>query len=379
MKQTPEKKKGQALKTVLTAIVTIGASCIVGVLIGMTAISILPDGLPLWQELLFFGGIVLFIYAAIFLHIIAHEAGHLIFGLLSGYRFSSFRIGNVMWLKNNVLIVLRLLSIVGTGVQCLMVPSEPVDGKIPVVLYNLGGCLMNLLLSALCVGIWFLIPQDSIAGILLLIAALAGLILALMNGIPMRSGPVDNDGKNALSLGKNPKAMRAFYLQLFINAQVASGIRLKDMPEEWFAVPEDGDMTDAMVASQGVFATNYLMDAHRFQEAGELMAHLMSIDTAMMGLHKGLMICDQIYLELMGQNRAEVLEGFLTKEQLALMKSMKNYPAVIRTEYAYALLREKDEEKARKALELFEKVAKTYPYPSDVQSERELIELAQAL
>ena len=59
------------------------------------------------------------------------------------------------------------------------------------------------------------------------------------------------------------------------------------------------------------------------------------------------------------------------------MKAMRTFPSVIRTEYAYAVLGEKNSEKAAKAMRLFEKVAKTYPYPNDINSERELIEIAQ--
>ena len=41
------------------------------------------------------------IYVAIIVQIIIHEAGHLIFGQLSGYEFSSFRIFSFMWIKKN--------------------------------------------------------------------------------------------------------------------------------------------------------------------------------------------------------------------------------------------------------------------------------------
>lgn len=46
-----------------------------------------------------FAILLLVFCASMYLQIIIHEAGHLIFGLLSGYRFSSFRIGNMIWKK----------------------------------------------------------------------------------------------------------------------------------------------------------------------------------------------------------------------------------------------------------------------------------------
>ena len=54
---------------------------------------------------------------------------------------------------------------------------------------------------------------------------------------------------------------------------------------------------------------------------------------------------------------------------------MQRFPSVIRTEYALAVLYEKDDAKAQKALEQFEKCSKTHPYPTDIESERELLEL----
>lgn len=54
------------------------------------------------------------------IQIIFHEAGHLIFGLLTGYRFSSFRIVNLMWVKLDGRVQFRRLNFTGIGGQCLM-------------------------------------------------------------------------------------------------------------------------------------------------------------------------------------------------------------------------------------------------------------------
>ena len=67
----------------------------------------------------------------------------------------------------------------------------------------------------------------------------------------------------------------------------------------------------------------------------------------------------------------------LSKEQKRFMKQMKNFPTVIRTEYAFALLCEKDLQKAAKIKARFEKCAKKYPSQIDIQSEGELMEIAE--
>ena len=43
------------------------------------------------RYLLDIAGVLLLLLLAFFIQIIIHEAGHLVFGLMSGYRFSSFR------------------------------------------------------------------------------------------------------------------------------------------------------------------------------------------------------------------------------------------------------------------------------------------------
>lgn len=331
----------------------------------------------LYQRLLLFAGLFLGMYAALFFHIIVHEAGHLVFGLLTGYRFSSFRIASLLLLKENGKWKWKQLSIVGTGGQCLMAPPDLKDGKMPLVLYNLGGSLINTLTGALFLLGYLIWSEIPLLSPLLLIFAAVGFIIALMNGIPLRMGTVDNDGYNAFALSKNKEATEAFWVQLKVAEQTAKGVRLRDMPDEWFAVPTDEAMKNSMVAVRGVFACNKLMDEEKFEQADALMAHLLEIESGMVGLHRSLLICDRIFAELIGENRGDVIGCMLTKEQTAFMKAMKSYPSVIRTQYALALLLEKDPEKAETLKNELEKVARTYPYPHEIDSERELLRIAE--
>lgn len=309
-------------------------------------------------------------------HIAIHEAGHLIFGLLTGYGFSSYRLGSFMLLKENGKLRFRRLSIPGTGGQCLMTPPDMVDGKIPNVLYNLGGCILNGVTVLIALAVWLALPKEGVAATLLMMTWVLGLVLLVSNALPLRMGGVDTDGRNALMLGKNPKAMRAFWLQLKMNEQLAGGVRLKDMHDEWFELPQKEDMENSLIASVAVFAANRLMDAHRFDEARARMDELLQEDSGILELHRKLLVCDVVYCEVMGENREEIVKAFLTKEQKSFMQAMKTSLSVLRTEYVVALLVEKDMNKAKKLLDRFKKVTKSYPYPCDAQGEWELIEMA---
>ena len=330
------------------------------------------------NPLLFFVGFVVAVYVAFIFHIIIHEGGHLVFGLLTGYRFSSFRIFSFMWVKDGESVKFKRHSIAGTGGQCLMSPPDIQNGEMPVVWYNLGGSLMNIIFGLLSLGGFFLCGGVSVLSAVLLLFALLGFSLAILNGVPMRMGALDNDGYNAISLTKDAEAREAFWMQMKVVEETTKGVRLKDMPPEWFTVPTDEAMSNSMVAARGVFACNRLMDEERFEEADELMAHLLEIESGMVGLHRSILICERIYVELIHQNRREVVEEKLTKNLQSFMKTMKDTPSILRTQYAIALLYENDKAKAETIKAQFEKRAKTYPYPHEIDSERDLMKLAES-
>ncbi len=361
--------------TGITFLLVLGMIC--GFALNNNLDKFTPDT-PLHHRLLIFAGQLLCMYIALLFHMIIHETGHLIFGLISGYKFSSFRIASFMLVKDNGKLRLKRFSISGTGGQCLMTPPDLKDGKIPFVLYNLGGSVFNVIISTLFLGIYFLCADIPYLSSILLIFTAIGFVSAMTNGIPMRLGTVDNDGYNTVALSGNKAAVEAFWVQLKVVEQSSKGVCIKDMPAEWFTVPSDEELKNSMIAVRGVFACNRLMEQKRFEDADKLMSHILEIESGMVGLHRSLMICDRIFVELTGKNRLEVIQNMLTKEQNKFMKSMKRYPTVLRTQYSIALLYENDTAKAERIKKEFDNCAKSYPYPHETDTERELMEIAES-
>ncbi len=374
MNTKPKKSRAQIAGIVLYMLT--GAAC--GILIVIYMEKLEAAGMQ-FSSLLLFILMFLSVYAAMLIQTVIHEAGHLVFGLATGYQFVSFRIYNLMLLKKDGKLHLRRMSLAGTGGQCLMSPPHPKDGKTPVLLYNFGGAVMNLIASAIFLAASFLLPEVSFFSVFFRILALIGVVFAFMNGVPLRIGPADNDGTNALALMRSDEAVRAFRIQLKANSEAACGKRLRDMPADWFAVPDDSSMNNSMTASAGVLACGRLMDEHRFAEADELMDHMLSIESRIMPLHRCLMTCDRIFAELISGNDPDKLSTLLTEDQKKMMKTAETVPSVLRTEYAYALLAEHDTEKARKIEEKFEKTASGYPYSGELSGEKEFMQLARRL
>lgn len=377
MESKMNKKKKTAWQGYIAMVffMLIGAAC--GVLMAKYFGDSVEKGGDVSVSLFQLAGLFVFMYVMIIVQTIIHEAGHMVFGMLTGYRFRSFRIFSFMWLKENGRIRLRRLVIAGTGGQCLMAPPDFVDGKIPVMLYNFGGVIFNMAAGIIFEGLYFMTSKMPLVSIVMQMGAVIGFAFAILNGIPLKMGTVDNDGHNAFALRRSRDAQYGFWLQMKVNEQTAEGIRIKDMPDQWFQVPSDEEMKNSMTAVRGVLVCSRLMDAQHFDEADQLMEHLLEIESGIVALHRHLMICDRMYIELITLNRQDVLNGMLSKEQKKLMKAMKKYPSVLRTEYAYALLAQRDTAKADKQKALFEKCAAAYPYPVEIRAEKELMDIAR--
>ena len=371
-----KKKKKSPWKSVGMIALFLGCSFGAGWLFGTVFDPILEE-LPPEK---FFGGLLglyVFLLLFSFLQIVLHEAGHLLFGLLTGYEYSSFRIGSFMWVKLDGKIRLKRFSLAGTGGQCLMAPPDFVDGKIPYVLYNFGGCFVNLVVSVIPLVLVLIFWQPTYRNFMVVLWAVIGLFFALTNGIPMKMQGMPNDGHNAMSLGKNPEALKAFWLQMKINEQIALGKRMRDLRSEWFVLPDKEGMKNSLIATIAVFVCNRLVDEGKYAEAAELMERLVNQKSGMVGIHKHLLNIDRMYCEMVGENRPEKLEALYDDELKKMMKAMKKSPSVHRTQYLYYKYVEKDEKKAALSMAMFEKTAKTYPYPHEIEGERELISYAE--
>ena len=153
-----------------------------------------------WPLMLLVALAALFCLALAFvLQIILHELGHLLFGLLSGYRFVSFRFG------------FRLLAQCGLLCRCVMCPPAlDEDGTFPLSLYSLGGIFLNLLSGLLFLWLFFISGGMLLLTLFSLSAGILGLGLGLMFALPVKY----SDGYNALWLNDDDAALHGHWLCL---------------------------------------------------------------------------------------------------------------------------------------------------------------------
>ena len=230
--------KNKIIQGVLQLIGIMVVGAVVGYFVGKTAGDTL-SGVDKPNIILFLiTGVIAFI-----LHIIVHEAGHLVFGLLSGYKFVSFRVFDFKIIKDeNGKLSFRYEKIAGTGGQCLMRAPEYVKGKFKYKLYLLGGVIFNVLFSIV---FWLILPSYYT-----LLFALIGFTLAFLNLIPMGF----NDGMTFYHASKDETTRFVLYLQLeYVYYQSIGKNLLIERPE----VVEK-------INSMEITKTNYLTDSLEF-------------------------------------------------------------------------------------------------------------------
>jgi hypothetical protein len=359
------------LKKILISLGGVILSVTVGIAIGLAFSELRYSSR--FDGHLFFLEIAVALFLAYFANIIIHEGGHLVCGLISGYDFSSFRIGSIMVVKIDGKLRLRSFSIAGTGGQCLMLPPASTDGRAGVFIYNFGGVIFNVVFAVFSMVLFLLNRDVPFLSATLLIFSLLSIFFALTNGIPMKVGGISNDGMNAISLTKDSRAAEAFFNQLRMNEAQIRGIRLSDMPREWFDIPNDADMRNITFATIGVFRANRTMDRGDTITAEREINALLHSGWNIIDLHKNLLVCDLICCRLINGTDTDI-NSLITPELTKVMKAMKKFPAVIRTEYAIARLLNKNDSEAAKIMKRFETVAKSYPYVADLESERKVIE-----
>ena len=308
------------MKSALKLLVTFGVGCLIGIVLVCAGIVSFTD--MTWNELVqklakiealemvgIFAGSIVCTLVAFILQIVLHEGGHLLFGLLSGYRFVSFRIFN--W-----------------------------------TLYHWGGVIVNMSVALLAFVVWYVVEDPSpLLAQFLVMMCFAGVSLGLLNGIPFKRG-ITNDAANVRLMRKYPKSKKAMIVQLRVNACIQEGIRIKDMPEEWFAWVDDIDYGEPMQLNIRLLQVGRLLDLGQMEEAYVALEEIARHKGEMIGLLAKEVVCELIYLDLVtGHNRwADTLYTkeieLYVRQYRVLMSSKQRFLC------AWALYKERDREKA---------------------------------
>ncbi len=308
-----------------------------------------------------------------YLSTIIHESGHLVMGLLTGYEFVSFRVGNFTIVKENGKLVRRKFNIAGTGGQCILT-HKTVDNPqdIPYFWYHFGGVFFNFLTMLVCIPV-ILIADNPFIRLGFVLLAFVSLILGIMNITPTKAMGVGTDGYNLLLLKKSPVDRVVIYKTSVINAMQYQGIRLEDIPDEILTFTDEEKECVLGVAAT-IIEANVLMNRHDFKSAEEIYTEVADNENNA-GLYRNECKCEKMFCMIMNGCSKEEIDGVYDKELKKYIKVTENtYISRKRLLYAYYLIIEKDNEKAEREYNLAKKMESTYPAKGEYLSEMALIE-----
>ena len=348
-----------------------------GIFLGIMVINaiIFNETLTIEKKLLFLILILIMFFLSNYLCAIIHESGHLIFGLISGFRFISFRIGSTIFLKDQKSnkIKKKKYFMAGTGGQCILdTPKD--ETKKPFILYNLGGVFLNLIFAVIN-GVIYIFVKELIIGYFFLFMMLQNILMIILNGIPLRSNYIDNDGYNTKQISKSNLAKEAFYAQIKITKSTTNNIRLKDMDESFFLFDQELTEKNSMVSTIKLFRIERLIDEHKYLEAIEDLKLLLNDDT-LAGIYQNTVKSDLIFCYLVTNNQ-ELAKKYIDKGFKNMLKMKMPVPNMIRYKYTYYLLLENDVEKASVERTYLSQIEEKYPYKADFEGELEQINVAK--
>lgn len=283
---------------------------------------------------------------ALYFHIIVHEGGHLVCGLATGYKFVSFRIFSWTLIKEENKYKIKKFSLAGTGGQCLLEMPDLPEDKLPVVWYNIGGVLGNIIFSLLALAILLIFNNGKYVSASLIIFIVIGLFLALTNGIPMKIQGISNDAANVLSLRKHPEGKIGLKLQLSVNAQCQRGVRLKDMPEDWFIVDDDFRPSDTIDAGLATMTASRYIDIREFDKAYDIFNKIIAPESKAIGIYVKESMCEMVFLSLL-KGDEEKFNQLYTKQLEKYINQFKSImSSKMRILFTIALLHDNDKAKA---------------------------------
>lgn len=304
--------------------------------------------------------------------IVIHELGHLVSGLLSGYKFVSLRVFNLTFIRIDGETRVKKFTIPGTGGQCAMSPPNLPIEKIPTEWYNFGGVLFNLIALVAVIPLFF-VTVSPILSECIAIFTLTDVAVIIINGFPMKLSGIGNDAYNMMLLRKDPSAKRRFIVSLRLNALMQEGVSLKDMPADWFAVPETIDYRDPLQASFSILATDRFLYELKYNEALEAREDLYRHKDEINRLYVNELESELVFLRLICGD-IEGAEALLDNElRIHLIRYRRMSSSKQRVLCAIALKLENDREKATAIYEEVLKHREDYLFRGEVNNDLDIM------
>lgn len=291
-----------------------------------------------------------------------HESGHLILGFICGYRFISFRIFGFTLTKVDGKYRVNRYSTSGTFGQCLMEPGERSHEKAHILLYTMGGVVADVIAAAIS-GCLFVGPNniEFPCRMAFFLSTIYFLGSAFINGVPMKSGMINNDGTNLCYYLEDHRAVKGGLMQMKAAALLQSGSTYKQMPKEIVKPSEGAAISNGILAWHKILECYYYMDLKLWKQALECLQMLENQNGIRCKSLCYTIWAEKLYLYIIMKRSTSEIEALYTKVRSFLEANTMDLN-VIRVYLAYEFYKDKSEKNRGEVSLCFLTKAKNYPY-----------------
>ena len=282
----------------------------------------------------------------LFLSIPLHETGHLIGGLLSGYKFSSFRLFSFVWVIEDHRLICKHSKNSMIAGQCLMTPVED-EKNFKYILYNLGGGLVNCLCGVLWIVLLILFYHNQILRPIFVGAISSNLLMGILSLVPFTL-IIPNDGMNLLTAGKSKSAKHGLYCMLKQNEMLMKEMRYRDMDMNIFQVDSDADMSSYLAVFPLFVQASYYADIGQ-PDKGRAALQGINIDALPVHYRNSINL-DRLYHYIITDPDYEKARAIYNKSEMRITLNM-NHPSIIKTIAVYEFFVNDNQEKGKELLE----------------------------
>lgn len=227
-------------------------------------------------DLLFF--LCFFAILGFVFHIILHEFGHFLAGLVSGWRLLFIQVFYIAITKDPNNGSLSIKKVSSFGCQCIMYPLSLTKNP---GFYSLGGIILNFIATIVFLYTSLAVPIGGVSWILSFCFFGCGISMLIFNGIP-NSKRVCND-MACFNLCRSDDLTRYFHnVQLIAAKKLSMGSSYRDCNLPSFQCAHSNDI----LAYQKVLEFYYYLDSDMYQRAGEVIEQIKMDQSSSSGVRK---------------------------------------------------------------------------------------------
>ena len=309
--------------------------------------------------------ITMMIFAYI-IQILVHEGGHLLFGLIVGYHFLSFRLFDFAVVKQDGLKI-KKYHCPGSFGQCIITPPTKrcLTKRKRFLLPVLGGVLINGILAV------FVFPLVIYPGEISFLVRMAafwicfyGIGFVILNGVPMKGKKISNDGMAAKELYKSLYARDCYDRQMMIARDLIQGLTYGELPKHLIEVKEGADMTNSIIAYHKILEYYYYLDQFNDGKAQDTLQSIIEHMEVLPKWIRNTVKEEQLYLAICKEDQKSIRTIY--KEIKPIIMNGKGDMNLIRVQLSYDIYKNRDKTKEYEVLVPFYLQGETYPYQGEV-------------